>query len=215
MKCLGCNLALALLGLGLSPFAFAGQSQSSVVGARPSSSLQWKTVMSDRAELSIDWPQGAVAAQLTVTCGSSSAVTNLTDTTVSALPSSIQFPAEEMAERVLELTIDYKDAGGESLDVRTARLGLVRGVNGRSARCFTSSAMPKWRKVKVSAVLPVAADVTALSVDGDPVGPIDAPGWFWWRPEDFGEHEMSQTDSAGTVDVTLLAAGCGMTIILR
>lgn len=215
MKSQWSGMLLSSLGCCLGSFAFAGQSQPSVVWTRPEASLQWKTVMSENAEVSIDWPQGAVSATLTVTYGCSSATTNLTDRTVEKLPITVGFPADEPSESVLGLSIEYRDEGGASLERRTARLGLVRGVNGRSARCFTSSALPKWQKVKASAVLPVAEDVAVLTIDGNPVLDLDAPGWYLWNRFSSGPHELSKTDSTGTVSVTLVGTGGGLSIILR
>ena len=55
-------LALALLGLAVECRGVEASSDPSAVWVKPDESLQWKTVMSASAALTLNWPSGATSA---------------------------------------------------------------------------------------------------------------------------------------------------------
>jgi len=204
-----CSFALAV---GL---AQAGQSRPTVVWAEPSRSLQWKTVMSSTAKVSLDWPQGATAAELALDLGKGASAVQVTDTSLTEYPLALPVPADEQEETVVGLTLTYRGEGGAVIETKTARVGLVRGVNGAPTRCRTDEAKAKWSRVKGCAVLPIPEDATALAVDSVPVSPLDAPGWWLWRDIPLGVRELALTADEGACVREILCVGGGSAIFIR
>jgi len=197
-------------------FVTAGQSSPIIVWTKPSESLQWKTVMSENASISLDWPRNAVSADFEVECDGRKAVTNLTDQTEKALPVEFQFPDDERSERVLALRLTYKDEQGVEVCSQTARLGLVCGVAGTPTRCMTSMTLGKWASIKDSAVLPIPDDAESLTIDSTPVTPLDAPGWHFWKLGAAKSYALALTTASGTSDVVIRGrVSAGLIILIK
>ena len=132
-------------------------STPSAVWVKPEESLQWKTVMSASRPIALEWPDGAVSAQLTIAAdGAVVAQTNIADTAareVMVIPPTL--PAEYAAERVLVVSVEYWDSGRAILDSASVRLGWVTGVAGNGTRVIPAASGKEWREVNKYAVLPI------------------------------------------------------------
>lgn len=213
IKLNGCALGMILAAGSL----FGGTSARTVVWPNPDDSIQWKTLMSNPAALSLDWPDDAVSATLTIGSGVGEAVSHeITDTTLSSYALAVSRPETQKDERVLTLTLVYKDANGGELRRESACVGLVGGVNDAATRCVPDAASRKWKKAEgATAVLPIPADAVSLTVDGKTVDPVDPNGWYFLA----GESGATATLTLGTTDGSSFAevrfGGAGCLLILR
>lgn len=196
----------ALLAVGAARGAenVVGSASGVYVCTDPSRSLLWKTITDERMEIPVVWPSGAVAATLTVTsdCGETTAVPVPDDADV--LSVEFVLPDDEAAERVVTLALAFTDADGAPLDGlgQVATLGLVRGANGRSARCVPNTATRRWRRRKEGrAVISVPEGVESVALDGGEAVAVEAPGWFAWSGLENGAHEVVAGDAAVTFEV--------------
>ena len=210
------NLAVLLVaGLATCIHGKCAESSSSptAVWVKPEESLQWKTVMSASAALTLNWPSGATSAQLTIEAdGAVIAQTNITDTAArEALVIPAPLPEEE---RVLDLSITYRDSGDDTLKEETARVGWVTGVDGHPTRLVTAADGKPWTSVEKYAVLPIPEGTTALTVDSA-AQDCDAPGWWEWSRIKAGEHSLALTASGEDFLASLMGKGGGFAIIVR
>jgi hypothetical protein len=191
-------------------------STPSAVWVKPEESLQWKTVMSAGKPVALDWPTGAVSAQLTIAVDGELVVeTNITDTAareVLIVPSTI--PAAYAEERVLSLSVEYRDGGDAEISSNTARLGWVTGVAGNGTRVIPAASGKEWTNVDKYAVLPIPGDTTALAVDSA-AQTFDAPGWWEWRHVSAGEHGLVLTAGGENFAATLRGLGGGFILVVR
>ena len=213
------NLAMLLVaGLATCIRGECAESSSSptAVWVKPEESLQWKTVMSDSAALTLNWPSGATSAQLTIEAdGAVIAQTNITDTAArEALVIPAPLPATYEEERVLDLSITYRDSGDDTLKEETARVGWVTGVDGHPTRLVTAADGKPWTSVEKYAVLPIPEGTTAFTVDSE-AQVYDAPGWWEWRRIRSGEHALSLTAGGEDYLASLFGKGGGLIIIFR
>ena len=197
-------------------FGASATSATSVVWTKPEESLQWKTIMSASAPVALDWPEGAVAALLTIEADGAVVVqTNITDTTArEALVIPPTLPAEYAEERVLSLSVVYRDSGDAEITSASARLGWVTGVAGSGTRVIPAASGKEWTKVAKYAVLPIPEDTTAFSVDSASQE-YDAPGWWEWRRIASGDHALALTAGGEDFPATLTGGGGGFTFIVR
>jgi len=213
------NLAVLLVaGLATCIHGKCAESSSSptAVWVKPEESLQWKTVMSASAALTLNWPSGATSAQLTIEAdGAVIAQTNITDTAArEALVIPAPLPATYEEERVLDLSITYRDSGDDTLKEETARVGWVTGVDGHPTRLVTAADGKPWTSVEKYAVLPIPEGTTAFTVDSA-AQDYDAPGWWEWRRIRSGEHALSLTAGGEDYLASLFGKGGGLIIIFR
>lgn len=197
-------------------FGASATSVTSVVWTKPDESLQWKTVMSTSAPVVLCWPKDAASAQLTIEAdGAVVAQTNITDTAareVLVIPPTL--PAEYSAERVLVVSIEYRDSGNTILESASVRLGWVTGVEGNGTRVVTVASGKEWRDVDKYAVLPIPEETSSFSVDSE-VPDYDAPGWWEWRCIRPGAHELALTSGGEDFLASLMGKGGGLAIIVR
>lgn len=191
-----------------------GSASGVYVCTDPSRSLLWKTITDERMEIPVVWPSGAVAATLTVTsdCGETTAVPVPDGADV--LSVEFVLPKDEASERVVTLALAFTDAAGAAVDNlgQAATLGLVRGANGRSARCVPNTATRRWRRRKDGrAVIPVPEGVESVSLDGGEAVAVEAPGWFAWNGLANGPHEIA----GGEASVTFEVVPGGVAIFIR
>ena len=209
-------IAVAAFGLVAECHGAEASSTPSAVWVKPEESLQWKTVMSAGKPIALDWPTGAVSAQLTIAVDGKFVVqTNITDTAareVLIIPSTL--PTEYAEERVLSLSVEYRDGGDAEISSATARLGWVTGVNGSGTRLIPAASGKDWTKVEKYAVLPIPEDTTAFSIDSASQE-YDAPGWWEWRHIAPGDHALALTAGDDDFLATLTGGGGGLIIIVR
>ena len=186
------------------------------VWVKPEESLQWKTVMSAGKSVALDWPTGAASARLTIaTDGAVVASTNITDTAareVLVLPPTL--PAEYAEERILVVSVEYRNSSDAAISSATARLGWVTGVNGNGTRLIPAASGNAWKRVEKYAVLPIPEDTTALTVDSV-AQEYDAPGWCEWRRIASGDHALALIAGGKDYLASLLGKGGGLIIIFR
>ena len=210
--------AIAAIAVGAMPQAFGASATSatSIVWTKPDESLQWKTVMSAGKPIALDWPTGAASAQLTVEVdGAVVASTNITDTTArEALVIPPTLPAEYAEERVLSLSVVYRDSGDAEITSASARLGWVTGVAGSGTRVIPAASGKEWREVEKYAVLPIPEGTTAFAVDSV-AQDYDAPGWWEWRRILAGEHALQLTVGGENYPASLVGKGGGFMLIVR
>ena len=208
-------IAVAAFGFVAECNGAAASSTPSAVWVKTEESLQWKTVMSAGKPIALDWPTGAASAQLTIAVDGKLALqTNITDTAareVLVIPPTL--PAEYAEERVLSLSIAYRDSSDAEISSATARLGWVTGVAGSGTRVVPTASGKEWREVNKYAVLPIPEGTTALSVDSAGQT-FDAPGWWEWSHVRAGEHELVLTAGGDDFAATLRGLGVGFTLIV-
>ncbi len=196
-------------------FGASATSTTSVVWTKPEESLQWKTIMSTSAPVALCWPVGAVSAQLTIAADGVVVVqTNITDTAareVMVTPPTL--PAEYSAERVLTVSVEYRDSGSAPLDSASVRLGWVTGVGGAGTRVIPAASGKEWREVDKYAVLPIPEGTSSFTVDSEAQG-YDAPGWWEWRRIRSGEHVLALTAGGEDFLASLMGKG-GFILIFR
>ena len=209
-------LALALLGLAVECRGVEASSDPSAVWVKPDESLQWKTVMSASAALTLNWPSGATSALLTIEADDAVLVqTNITDTAArEALVIPAPLPATYEEERVLDLSIAYRDSGDETLKEETARVGWVTGVDGHATRLIPAASGKDWEHAEKYAVLPIPEDASALTIDTAEQD-FDAPGWFAWQRVRNGPHALVLTAGEEEYPATLFVGKAGIVIIFR
>ena len=213
------NLAMLLVaGLATCIRGECAESSSSptAVWVKPEESLQWKTVMSASAALTLNWPSGAASALLTIEADGVVLVqTNITDTAAhEALVIPSPLPATYEEERVLDLSITYRDSGDDTLKEETARVGWVTGVAGNATRLIPAAGGKPWASVEKYAVLPIPEGTTAFTVDSA-AQDYDAPGWWEWSRIKAGEHSLALTASGEDFLASLMGKGGGFAIIVR
>ena len=213
IKLNGCALGMLLAAGSL----FGGTSARTVVWPNPDDSIQWKTLMSNPAALSLDWPDAAVSATLTIGSGVGEAVSHeITDTTLSSYALAVSRPESQKDERVLTLTLVYKDANGGELRRESARVGLVGGVNDAATRCVPDAASRKWKKAEgATAVLPIPADAVSLTVGGKAVDPVDPNGWYFLAGESGAAATLTLGTADGSASAEIRFGGAGCLIIIR
>lgn len=213
IKLSGCALGVILSAGSL----FGETSARTVVWPNPDDSVQWKTLMDNPAALSLDWPSDAVSATLTIDSGIGKAVSHeITDTTLASYALAVSWPETQKDERVLTLTLIYKDANGAELRKESARVGLVGGVNDAVTRCVPDATSRKWRKAEgATAVLPIPADAVSLTVDGKTVDPVDPNGWYFLSGEPGATATLILGTVGGSAPAEVRFGGAGCLIIFR
>ena len=213
IKLSGCALGVILSAGSL----FGETSARTVVWPNPDDSVQWKTLMANPAALSLDWPSDAVSATLTIDSGVGEAVSHeITDTMLVSYALAVSRPVTQKDERVLTLTLVYKDANGGELRRESARVGLVSGVNDAATRCVPDAASRKWKKAEgATAVLPIPADAVSLTVDGKAVDPVDPNGWYFLVGESGATAVLTLGTTGGTSSSEVRFGGAGCIIIFR
>ena len=191
-------------------------STPTAVWVKPEESLQWKTVMSASAPVTLNWPRGAESARLTVTADGalvgSATVSDTTATEATVLPASL--PGEYGDERIVEITVEYLNGSDELLDSATARLGLVTGVAGNGTRLIPAASGKPWASVEKYAVLPIPEETTAFTIDSA-AQDYDAPGWWDWRRIRSGEHTLALTAGGEGFHASLTGKGGGLILIFK
>ena len=197
-------------------FGANATSATSAVWTKPDESLQWKTVMSASAPVTLNWPAGAVSARLTATAnGESVGSATVTDTSAkeaTVLPASL--PAEYGDERLVDVTVEYLDGSDEVIESAQARLGYVTGIGSNPTRLIPSAAGKSWTGVEKYAVLPIPEETSAFTVDSESQT-FDAPGWWEWRRIRPGEHALSLTAGGEDYLASLFGKGGGLILIFR
>jgi len=151
------SVAFAIHATALAEYV---QSDSAFVFTHPERSYFWHTATNSTIALPVVFPAGASSATLTVTgLGYSARYTGIvTDEYVLTLPGASR-PA---AENVYDLVLAFNNG-----TVRTARLGVVRGIAGGGeavTRCIPSTASRQWGKGESRATIPIPYGTTSFSL---------------------------------------------------
>ena len=210
-------IALAALAAGSAASGAApvvGTSSAAFVCTDPSASLLWKTVTDAHMEVSVDWPEGATVATLTVTPDCGAATTVSVPDGADTVSVAFALPEDEASERVVTLALAFTGADGAAVGYlgQTATLGLVRGTSGTSARCVPNEASRRWGRLKgAHAVIPVPEGVESVTLDGGEAVAVEAPGWLAWSGLATGTHEAVGGDATATFEVV----PGGMVMLIR
>ena len=176
----------------------------------------WSTVDPGGSDVSWDWPQGAVRANLEIVDGTH-VTTNVFDAPVSHAVVVLPAPASEDRERTVLFRLSFLDSAGGVLTGRTltARLGLVCGVNGRPGpvKCRDDAA-GRWQKSPLRVLLSLPPGGQALAVDGEAAAPGRSGGYFDLRMTP-GWHVVSFVRATGeTVEARILVSNSRTVIVL-
>ena len=175
-KTIGCCALAALLAASV----VADMSVTLPVCFAPDESLLWKTA-AQPFSVDLTWPSGAARAVVEAR-DDKGVVATVTVADISAtnavLP--IASPATEADERVLSLTLTFMDSSSATVETRTARVGLVRGVNGDATRLTAAEEGTRaWQRVEnATAVIPVEGETT---LDGVAKSELSPPDWLFCR----------------------------------
>ena len=210
--------ALLMISCGVATGAEC-TSPPAVVWTDTCGSMLWKTARETPIKVSVDWPEEAASATLTVNRGGRAvASVELADTSARTCSLAIPFPETEEAEAVLDMTLVFRDSSNVVLSdaTRTASIGLVRGVEGRSFRLIPSGgAARQWSRVRKNAVAPVPDSAVSAALDGQPLAFSDVPGWLYLRDVSAQEHSLVlNIDDGDPLIVPLFGVG-GMYLFFR
>lgn len=196
------NLAMLLIaGLATCIHGKCAESSSSptAVWAKPDESLQWKTIMSASAPVTLNWPVGAASARLTVSWhGKTLGASTVSDTSAktTTLPLGT-LPSVLEDEHIVDVSIEYLNGSDSVLDSASARLGYVTGVGSGVTRLITVASGKPWSNVDKSAVLQIPEDATALTVDRATQNIGTPPGWWEWSGIASGPHDLELDTASG------------------
>ena len=186
MMALAAAFALAACGAHAE-----GATGAATVCLAPEDSLLWKTA---EAPIFVDltWPQGATSAIVEARDEKGVvASATVTDSTSMAALLDIAAPATEADERVLTLTLEFRDSSDAAIETHSARVGLVRGVDGATARYNAAEEGTRaWQRTATpTAVIPVYG---ATTVDGASAAGVTPPDWLFLRVSS-GTHHLAAT----------------------
>ena len=217
MKNNSLGVAVALIALAVLSLSPCVASDDGIVAITDTESTRfWNTVDPDGSDVSWDWPQGAVRANLEIVDGTH-VVTNVFDAPVSHAVVVLPAPASEDRERTVLFRLSFLDPAGGVLAGRTltARLGLVCGVNGRPGpvKCEDAAA-GRWRRSPQRVLLSLPPGGQGLAVDGEAVTPGRSGGYFDLRMEP-GWHVVTFVRATGeAVEARILVSNSRTVIIL-
>lgn len=176
--------------------------------------LQWRTLSENRTTVWFDWPTGAAEADwqvrgMAMRPIASGHVVRAGVARSGSFELVVPAPVDVESESTYSLSVSFDVGAAASLEATVAR---VRGTGGTGAR-YVDPETRAWNKVKSSAVLPIAAGTSVITIDGRPVdaGLDGAVGWYGWCPIGAGMHEISQ-DGA---DAVAVRCGGGFALYLR
>ena len=190
-------------------------SASAFVYVDTSESPFWRTASNNVVELSVDFPEGASSASLTVTgaYGFSMTTNNLSEGLFTlALPAATSPETED----VYDLTISFNDGSS-----RTAKFAVIAGVsNGPegTTRCEPFESSVRWGRIHERAVLPIPYGTTSFTIGGETVdtGLDGAAGWYAYGPLAIGAAETLELVAPdGDFAAFLKSVGVGMVLIYR
>ncbi len=210
--------ALLVISCGVATGAEC-TSPPAIVWTDASGSMLWKTVREIPVKVSVDWPEGAASATLSVAKGGTPvASVELADTSTRICPVSLAFPDTEEDEAVLDMTLAFRDSSDAPIAgaVRTASIGLVRGVEGRPFRVIPSGGEARqWKRVRKNAVAPVPDSAVSATLDGRPLAFSDVPGWLYLYNVPARAHSLVlNTDDGDPLSVQLWGT-CPFTVSFK
>ena len=206
----------------VSPAAAISVATASAVGSvslAPDASPFWRTAKADAPiVISIDWPDGAVAATCTLTsCGGIAAthsVSRVASEPGTTFSLSLPVPNIPDDERVYEAELSFTDANEVAIAgaTRRARFATVLGQDG-GATVVRAAGTTGWTRFRGRHLaLPIASGTSGIYIDGVAIDPgLDgAEGWYGAELS-FGAHMMTSDMGSSAV----YCAEPGMMIIAR
>lgn len=196
--------AILLGALLLASTLSAIESARTFVFLQPEASSFWRTATGSKMNISVDFPDGATCATLTIRGLGLNASYDI-EAGTSSFDLSLPEPTRPSEEDVYELTLAFDN--GVS---RTARLGLLQGrIQGAvgQARCLVSDTEKAWKLVERRAVIPIPFGTTSFEVNGvlTDTGLDGAQGWY----------AISGVSFDNIADLTLVADGISHVASLR
>ncbi len=179
----------------------------------PDDSLLWKTA-AQPFSVDLTWPAGAVSAVVEARDDKGVVATvTVADTSATCAILPIATPASEAEERVLSLTLTFNDSSSATVETRTARVGLVRGVNGDDTHLTAAEEGTRaWQRVEnATAVIPVEGET---SLDGVAKSELSPPDWLFCRLTS-GWHTLTSSVDDNTLEANLWRPPCCTVVLLR
>ena len=208
-KTIGCGAIAALL----AATAVGDLSATLPVCFASDESLLWKTA-AEPFSVDLTWPSGAVRAVVEARDDKRVVATvAVADTTATNAVLPIAAPATEAAERVLSLTLTFFDGTDAAIETRTARVGLVRGVNGDATRLNASEEGTRdWQSVDhATAVIPVEG---ATTLDGVAKSELSPPDWLFCRLAP-GWHTLAASVEGDSLEASIFRPPYGTVMTVR
>ena len=207
------SLGTALFAMGLLAGAASGDvvSDPITILTDTAENAFWRTARSNAFDLQWDFPRGATKATLTVK--GVKYETRHEDLTQTSINLQLPAPTVKGGENVYELTLAFDNG-----DVLTESIGVIAGVadSGQSGAIrIANPSSQRWSRCRSVAVMPIPADATSLTVDGQPVDGLD--GTFRWFATDANAttpRMVAMTDGAGVHEAGLLSVG-GLFIVVK
>jgi hypothetical protein len=196
-KTIGC----CALGVLLAASVVADMSTTLPICLAPDESLLWKTA-AQPFSVDLTWPSGAVSAVVEARDDKGVVATvTVADTTATNAILPIATPATEAEERVLSLTLTFMDSSNATVETRTARVGLVRGVNENPTRLNAAEEGTRaWQRVEnATAVIPVEGETT---LDGVAKSELSPPDWLFCRLTS-GWHALASSVEGDTLEANV------------
>ncbi len=196
-KTIGC----CALGVLLAASMVADMSTTLPICLAPDESLLWKTA-AQPFSVDLTWPSGAVSAVVEARDDKGVVATvTVVDTTATNAILPIATPATEAEERVLSLTLTFMDSSNATVETRTARVGLVRGVNENPTRLNAAEEGTRaWQRVEnATAVIPVEGETT---LDGVAKSELSPPDWLFCRLTS-GWHALASSVEGDTLEANV------------
>jgi len=201
----GTACALALAGhLG------AATTSEVLLHVNPSVDDYWHVAESNPTDLRWEKPASASSAELEKTMsGRTIVLSGLTEDSVSlGTGGSVQAPADE---RVAELKLTFDDPAETTQRASIAFLADVAEVRNPNGA--------EWNRLKGSALLPVPASATALTVDGVavPSEKFDGTGGWWYFAgrDDGAPVTLCLTAGGEQYATSVFCRGCGLLFMVR
>lgn len=157
--------------------ASGSASTNALICVNPAASLSWKTVTAASSNVALDWPTGAVTAVVSV---DGTEVATSSDVTSDSVAVQFSLQGEATGERVIVLSVSYRDADGQELSSASASLGLVAGTKSGDAVCVKDEARRgHWARASVRRpVVLFPESVSDVTLGGKSISPsMGAPGW--------------------------------------
>ena len=204
--------------------AAANADESILLEASPETSMSWHTLTAAKGQaVTWEWPERALSARLTVESSDGTVVSEvLTERSVGFCAFAPALPDTAEKERTYTLRLDFfgtSDAtgtpiAGESLTAEN--VGVVRGVDGAAGDLVgKGTAVKGWRYVRgESAVLPVPAGSTSITLDGETIALDGSFGWRALCPVVPGETYEVALGGAEAAEATLLGRAILGTLLL-
>ena len=212
LRLFAASFALAALGAVADGAATA----TIPVCLAPADSLIWKTATASPLPVFLPWPDGAASALIeAVANGATLFSTNVTDTSASSVELPLASPTKAAEERVVSLTLTFRDSSDAEVSTLSARVGLVRGATKTTtatARLVPDEDSKAWTTTRdKTAVVPVEG---ATTLNGLAQTGLTPPDWLLCRLRE-GLNQFTATIDGETTSADILRIPQATTLLVQ